>query len=81
MALSTGTSQGKRLSSGGLVVETLPVLSGSFIAGCVTAGFFLPGNFPPPCVLVAARLLASRFGRTWRLRFLLSHLIDRGIVR
>ena len=46
MALSTGTSQGKRLSSGGLVVETLPVLSGSFIAGCVTAGFFCPGDVP-----------------------------------
>ena len=46
MALSTGTSQGKRLSSGGLVVEALPVLSGSFIAGCVTAGFFLPRCSP-----------------------------------
>jgi hypothetical protein len=51
MALSTGTSQGKRLSSEGLTVEALPVLSGSFIAGCVTAGFFLchdirPGFWP-----------------------------------
>ena len=45
MALSTGTSQGKRLSSEGLTVEALPVLSGSFIAGCVTAGFFCPGFF------------------------------------
>ena len=50
MALSTGTSQGKRLSSEGLTVEALPVLSGSFIAGCVTAGFFChdvrPGLWP-----------------------------------
>ena len=56
MALSTGTSQGKRLSSGGLVVETLPVLSGSFIAGCVTAGFFLPGYFPTFFLLLLAYL-------------------------
>ena len=68
MALSTGTSQGKRLSSGGLVVETLPVLSGSFIAGCVTAGFFLPGICPHVFILVAARVLALQFVQTWRLR-------------
>ena len=61
MALSTGTSQGKRLSSEGLTVETLPVLSGSFIAGCVTAGFFLPG-ISPHFFLVAARVFASRLG-------------------
>ena len=42
MALYTGTSQGKRLSNEGLQFETLPVLSGSFIAGCKIAGFF-PG--------------------------------------
>ena len=47
MALSTGTSQGKRLSSEGLTVEALPVLSGSFIAGCVTAGFFFATMFAP----------------------------------
>ena len=40
MALYTGTSQGKRLSNEGLQFETLPVLSGSFIAGCKIAGFF-----------------------------------------
>ena len=39
--MSAGASQGKRLSSEGHTVETLPVLSGSFIAGCFATGFFL----------------------------------------
>ena len=33
MAMSTGAPQGKHLSSEGPTIETLPVLSGSFIAG------------------------------------------------
>lgn len=33
MAVSTGAPQGKHLSSEGLTIEILPVLSGSFIAG------------------------------------------------
>ncbi len=33
MAMSTGAPQGKHLSSEGLTIEILPVLSGSFIAG------------------------------------------------
>ena len=56
MALSTGTSQGKRLSSEGLTVEALPVLSGSFIAGCVTAGFFFVPRYSP-------RVLANHHNR------------------
>jgi len=39
--MPAGTSQGKHLSSESPLGETLPVLSGSFIAGCRTAGFFL----------------------------------------
>ena len=39
MAVSTGALQGKRLSSEGPDTQTLPVLSGSFIAGCVTRYF------------------------------------------
>ena len=39
--MPAGTSQGKRLSSESPFSEALPVLSGSFIAGCLTAGFFL----------------------------------------
>ena len=33
MAMSTGAPQGKHLSSEGPIIEILPVLSGSFIAG------------------------------------------------
>ena len=40
MVMSAGASQGKHLSSEGHTVETLPVLSGSFIAGCFATGFF-----------------------------------------
>ena len=43
--MSAGASQGKRLSSEGHIVETLPVLSGSFIAGCFATGFFLAPIF------------------------------------
>ena len=43
--MSAGASQGKRLSSEGHTVETLPVLSGSFIAGCFATGFFLAPIF------------------------------------
>ena len=81
MALSTGTSQGKRLSSGGLVVETLPVLSGSFIAGCVTAGFFCPGISPHLVFLLLLAYLPRGLAEPGVSDFLLSHLIDRGIVR
>ena len=49
--MPAGTSQGKHLSSESPLGETLPVLSGSFIAGCRTAGFFLLlclwGRFKP----------------------------------
>jgi hypothetical protein len=34
MAVVTGASQGKRLGSEDESVKVLPVLSGSFIAGC-----------------------------------------------
>ena len=44
MVVSTGALQGKRLSSEGPDTETLPVLSGSFIAGWLSAGFFLPNG-------------------------------------
>jgi len=40
MVVSTGALQGKRLSSKSLIDVTLPVLSGSFIAGWLPAGFF-----------------------------------------
>ena len=45
MVMSAGASQGKHLSSEGHTVETLPVLSGSFIAGCFATGFFLAPTF------------------------------------
>ena len=38
--MSTGAPQGKHLSSEGSIIEILPVLSGSFIAGCFATGFF-----------------------------------------
>ena len=80
MALSTGTSQGKRLSSGGLVVETLPVLSGSFTALC-DSRLFLPGNFPHLVFLLLLAYLPRGLAEPGVSDFLLSHLIDRGIVR
>ena len=40
MAVSAGALQGKRLNSEDPVDEILPVLSGSFIAGWLPAGFF-----------------------------------------
>ena len=48
MVMSAGASQGKRLSSEGHTVETLPVLSGSFIAGCFATGFFWDLLFTTP---------------------------------
>ena len=49
MVMSAGASQGKHLNSEGHIVETFPVLSGSFIAGCFATGFFLaPIFFPSP---------------------------------
>ena len=80
MALSTGTSQGKRLSSGGLVVETLPVLSGSFIAGCVTAGFFLPEISPHFLFLLLFAYLPHGLAEPGDSDFLHSHVVDRGIM-
>ena len=44
MVVSTGALQGKRLSSKSLIDVTLPVLSGSFIAGWLPAGFFFALN-------------------------------------
>ena len=38
--MSAGALQGKHLGSKGPTFETLPDLSGSFIAGCVATGFF-----------------------------------------
>ena len=55
MAMSTGAPQGKHLSSEGPIIEILPVLSGSFIAGCKIAGFFCYRFFPEVVLGVVAR--------------------------